>query len=202
MPVAIDVYADITCPFTHVGLLLVTRRLADRQPPVTCRVKAWPLEWVNGAPLDAGAVAKKIKILRDQVDDHFFIGFDPARFPATTIPALNLAAQAYGVDDATGLAVSLDVRDALFERGLDIGDPAVLAELATAHGLTAPATEPDAALHADYAEGQRRGVRGSPDFFSADAEFFCPTLDIGHDADGQLTAALDIGGIEAFLATV
>lgn len=202
MPSEVEVFADITCPFTHVGLKLVASRLAEQRAGVECRVRAWPLEWVNGTPLEGDAVAVKIQVLRDQVGREFFTGFRPDRFPTTTIPALNLAAAAYGVDSATGLNVSMDLRDELFEKGRDIGDPEVLAEIASRHGLDAPSAEPSPAVKADYADGQGRGVRGSPDFFTGDNEFFCPALDLDHDDAGQLLAAIDIEGLEAFISTI
>ena len=202
MPAEVEVFADITCPFTHVGLKLVASRLVEQRPGVECRVRAWPLEWVNGAPLGGHAVAVKIQVLRDQVGREFFTGLRPDRFPVTTIPALNLAAAAYGVDAATGMFVSMELRDELFEEGRDIGDPEVLAEIAARHGLDVPPPEPSSAVKDDYADGQDRGVRGSPDFFTGDNEFFCPALDLDHDDAGQLLAAIDIEGLEAFISTI
>ena len=197
---SIDVFADITCPFTPVGLRVVADRLAARTPDVACRVRAWPLEWVNGEPLDPSAVATKVGALRSQLGTEYFGGFDPDRFPTTTIPALNLAASAYEVDDPTGLRVSLELRDAVFEEGLDVADPEVLRAVATRHGLAVPLAEPSGRVVADYEDGQRLGVRGSPDFFANGEEFFCPILDLSHDEDGLLQARFDIGGLEAFLA--
>ncbi len=202
MPAEVEVFADITCPFTHVGLKLVASRLAEQHPDAECRVRAWPLEWVNGTPLEGDAVVVKIQVLRDQVGSEFFTGFRPDRFPSTTIPALNLAAAAYAVDAATGLRVSMELRDELFENGRDIADPEVLAEIGARHGLDAPALDPSPAVEAEYADGQRRGVRGSPDFFTGDDEFFCPALDLDHDDAGQLLAAIDIEGLEAFISTI
>ena len=202
MSAEVEVFADISCPFTHVGLKLVASRLAEQRPGVECWVRAWPLEWVNGAPLEGGAVAAKIQVLRDQVGAEFFTGFRSDRFPATTIPALNLAAAAYAVDAATGLLVSMELRDELFELGRDIGDPEVLAELAARHGLDVPSAEPSPAVKADYADGRGRGVKGSPDFFTGDGEFFCPALDLDHDDAGRLLAAIDIEGLEAFISTI
>src|SRR5206468_3084962 len=52
MTAVIEVFADVRCPFTHVGLTrFVARRheLGRREPRL--RVRAWPLELVNGEPL-------------------------------------------------------------------------------------------------------------------------------------------------------
>ena len=52
----VEVYADITCPFTHVGLKQVVRHVDAMAEPAEVIVRAWPLEWVNGKPLDVDAV--------------------------------------------------------------------------------------------------------------------------------------------------
>jgi hypothetical protein len=49
----IEVFADAGCPFTHVGLRrLVEHRDHAGRDDVVLRVRAWPLELVNGHPLD------------------------------------------------------------------------------------------------------------------------------------------------------
>ena len=188
---ALEVFADITCPFTHVGLKQVTDHVAAMRDPIDVVVRAWPLEWVNGAPLDVDAVMVKAAALHDQLGVDDFAGLTADAWPATTIPALNLAAQAYAVDTATGLAVSIELRTALFEEGRNVGDLDVLRRIAGRHGLQPPQIEPLQAVEDDYAAGQRRGVRGSPHFFVGDDDFFCPALDLGRDADGHLTARFD-----------
>ena len=55
----IEVFADVVCPFTHVGL----RRLRGARPEgngTKFLVRAWPLEWVNGTPLAAELVGREI----------------------------------------------------------------------------------------------------------------------------------------------
>jgi predicted DsbA family dithiol-disulfide isomerase len=195
----VEVFADVMCPFTHVGLRRVVDELGD---VVEVRVRAWPLEWVNGDPMTAEAVAEKAATLREQLQIGAFSGLRADRWPATTVPALNLIASAYERSAADGLAVSLAVRDALFERGVDIGDVGVLAELAADHDLPVPEIEPDRAVLADYEDGRRRGVRGSPDFFVEGQEFFCPSLDIGRDDAGHLVAHFDSTGFDRFIAAI
>ena len=202
MTKTVEVFADITCPFTHVGLRLVTARLRDQPSGVEILVRAWPLEWVNGAPLEAGATAKKVAALREQVAPDLFDGLRPDRWPDTTIPALNLATAAYGRDPSTGLLVSLALRDALFEDGRDIGDATVVADLARRFDLPDSQAEPSSQVVADYREGQSRDVIGSPHFWLDGQDFFCPLLDIGHDETGQLTAELDTNGLDRILAVL
>lgn len=198
----IEVYADITCPFTHVGLKRVMEHVSAMSEPAEVIVRAWPLEWVNGAPLDADTVLVKAKALTDQLGVDDFAGLRADAWPDSTIPALNLAASAYERDAATGLAVSLDLRAALFERGDDIGDPDVLARIASAHDLGSPMTDTSAAVQADYDGGLARGVKGSPHFFVASGDFFCPALDLGHDADGHLTARFDADMLADFFSHI
>ena len=202
MASTLEVFADITCPFTHVGLKQVVGHVAEMSEPVEVLVRAWPLEWVNGSPLDVEAVLVKAAALSDQLGVDDFTGLRADRWPATTIPALELAAAAYARDAATGLAVSMELRAALFEHGVDVADPDALALIAAAHHLDADAPELGRAVRSDYEAGQRRGVRGSPHFFIGDDAFFCPALDLGRDADGHLTARFDSAMLADFFARV
>jgi len=79
--------------------------------------------------------------------------------------------------------------------------PHALAEIASAHGVEFDPDD-DRAVHIDYDNGQARGVKGSPHYFVATNDFFCPALDIGHDADNHLTARFDPDGLARFLASV
>jgi predicted DsbA family dithiol-disulfide isomerase len=205
MVACIEVFADVTCPFTHVGLKQVVRHVAEMREPVDVVVRAWPLEWVNGAPLAVDPVIVKAQALSEQLGVDDFSGLRADRWPDTTLPALELAAAAYARDAATGLAVSMELRSALFEHGIDVADPDALAMIAAAHHLDVAEANREAlqdAVHRDYEDGQRRGVRGSPHFFVGDDSFFCPALDLGHDADGHLTARFDSAMLADFFARV
>ena len=197
----IEVYADIWCPFAHVGLCsVVQRRRQLGRDDVVMRVRAWPLELVNGAPLDRTTTAEHVEELRTQVSSDLFTHFDPDHFPQTSLPALAVAAAAYRRDDRTGEAVSLALRAAFFEEGRDISRPDVLANVASAHGVDGPDTDDDEAVRADWHEGQSRGVKGSPHFFCGELEVFCPSLDISKDEDGQLYLRRNTEALDEFLA--
>jgi predicted DsbA family dithiol-disulfide isomerase len=197
----IEVYADIWCPFTHVGLRTVARRrkLLERDD-VTIRVRAWPLELVNGAPLDPAVTEEHVNALREQVAPDLFTHFDAEHFPRTTLPALALAVAAYGRGDRIGEAISFALRDALFEEGQDISCADVLGGLATSHGLGATGPREDNAVLAEWHDGQSRGVEGSPHFFCGEVESFCPSLDISRDHGGHLLLRRDTKALDAFLA--
>lgn len=178
----IEVFADVSCPFAHVGL----RRLIERRDQVGSRthlhVRAWPLELVNGAPLSGALVAGKVAALRAQVAPDLFAGFDPATFPTTTLPAMALEAAGYRGSPELGEKVSLALRDALFEAGRDISRPETIADIARAHELTITDADEQAVV-ASWHEGERRGVEGSPYFVIDGRGFFCPSLVIRHVGD-------------------
>ena len=82
----IDVYADILCPFAHVGLRTVVRRRMELgRGDVMLRVRAWPLELVNGHALDRSATAEHVVELREQVACDLFAGFDADNFPSSSL---------------------------------------------------------------------------------------------------------------------
>ncbi len=195
----IEVFADVLCPFTHVGL----RRFVDRRRELGGRdgllVRAWPLELVNGHPLGVDLVAEEVEELRAQVAPDLFSGFDPTHFPATSLPAFTLVGAAYARGPELGERVSLAVRDALFEEGRDISAIEVLDDIATAHGLEPFVAVDRAAIVDDWEEGKRRGVLGSPHFFVGDEGFFCPGLDIKRVGEHRRIKA-DPVRFEAFLA--
>ena len=196
----VEVFADVACPFTHVGLhrLEAYRHQRRRSEPIL-RVRAWPLELVNGAALDGPSLMPKIEALRAGVAPDLFAGFNVDRFPTTTLPAMSAEAAAYRQDLRVGERFSLAVRRALFEDGLDVSDADVLRDLCQRHGVP-QATETDTtAVRNDFAEGKRRGVAGSPHFFTAGGDFFCPSFDIRHDQDGY-HVLFDHVGFEQFVA--
>ncbi len=197
----IEVFADVACPFTHVGLRrLVDLRDQQGRDDIRLRVRAWPLEVVNGTPLDPAFIAEEVDDIRRQVAPDLFQGFSADAFPATSLPALALAHAAYGIDLATGERMSLTLRDLLFEQRTDIADPRVLQGLAGEHGITGFDPTDTGAVLADHAEGAQRGVIGSPHFFTDDGAFFCPALDVSRDEAGHLHVATDVEGFEAFAA--
>jgi 2-hydroxychromene-2-carboxylate isomerase len=196
----IEVFADIWCPFAHVGLRAVQqqRGLAQRVG-VPLRVRSWPLELVNRQPLDPSRTADHVEDLKRQVAPELFRGFDPAHFPRSTMDALALAAAGYRKDDATGEAISFALRDALFEAGLDVSDPVVLDGIARPHGVAVAAVDREA-VQRDWDEGTRRGVQGSPHFFCGDSSVFCPSLSItGAPGAEHLRLEVDRARLHDFL---
>lgn len=151
----VEVFADVRCPFTHVGLrrLEARRRALGRDEP-RLWVRAWPLELVNDAPLDAGLVVEEAAALRTQVTPELFAGLSASTFGSTSLPALALANAAYRVSMVVGEPVSLALRDAVFEAGDDVSAPGVLSAIAARHDL--PAVTP-----ADDEQVMVTGEKGS-----------------------------------------
>ena len=201
----VEVFADGLCPFTHVGLhTLIDRRAERGLGGPRLRIRAWPLELINGAPLEPDHIAAEIVALRASVRPDLFTGFSTNTFPRTSMAAFALT----GAADRTGDPVLIEevgmvLRDAVFEQGLDIGRPEVVQTMAARFGLTpldADATE--AAVRADWDEGRQRGVVGSPHFFTPDGVgWFCPGLAISRDTAGNFVVAWK-EGTAAFVDSV
>lgn len=195
----IEVFAEVGCPFAHISLRRFAARRAELgRDDVRFQVRSWPLEVVNGEPLDAAFIAEEVEEIRPQVAPDLFTGFAVEAFPATSLPALALEAAAYDLGAVTGERVSLELRDRLFERGEDIADLARLRHVADEHGVAFDPADRTAPLH-DHHEGVERGVIGSPHFFTPSGSFFCPSLDVGRDDEGHLVVNTDVEGFEHFL---
>ncbi|MBS1848578.1 MAG: DsbA family protein [Actinobacteria bacterium] len=183
-PDPVEIFADMLCPFAHVGIHRVLEARLDRggsSPKLW--IRAWPLETINDGPFDGDLLADEIAALRGGVAPELFAGFDPKTFPSTAMPAFALAAAGHRVGPAVGEAVSIELRNRLWEHGEDIADPGVLAEVADVHGIEV--TDADrATVAADHAEGEARGVIGSPYFFANGEGFFCPTFNVSRDGSG------------------
>jgi predicted DsbA family dithiol-disulfide isomerase len=184
MPI-IEVFADVRCPFAHVGLRRLVQRRDAGEMDFTLRIRAWPLELVNDAPLDAELIGEEIEALREQVAPDLFTGFSVAAFPETSLPALAMTGAAYARGPEVGERVALGLRWALFEDGRDLARTDVLAELAERWGAPFTSDTDGAGVVADWSDGQARGVIGSPHFFLAGEGYFCPVLDISRE-DGRL----------------
>lgn len=200
MATSIEIYADIWCPFAHVGLR-ATRRERERRGrfDVAFLIRPWPLELVNGAPLDSHVSARHVRELREQVAPELFADFDENNFPTSTLPALSLALAAYEQDAATGEAVSWALRDALFESDQDISDASVLGAIARTFAVPEDAARETAGVELEWHRGQVRGVKGSPHFFCGTSDAFCPALDISRAETGDLALRANAARLQTFL---
>ena len=199
-PATIEVFADVWCTFAHVGLHMAAeqRRLADREDVVFV-VRAWPLELVNGTPMDVQKTDDHVHELQEHAAPQLFQHVDLDHFPTTTLPALALVARASRHDLRLGEQAAFLVRDALFERGQDISDATVLRALADDLGCGVPDEQDHAAVLADHAAGRARGVVGSPHWFHGTADAFCPALEIDK-GDRGLVIHQNAARLQEFLA--
>lgn len=196
----IEVFADIWCPFTHVGLRMVDsyRKKMGRED-VAIIVKSWPLEWVNGSPMDPDKTKANCTALRQQVASDAFANVDFGAFPKSTLDALALVSQAYDVSAKLGEKASLAIRDALFERGEDIADSAVLQSIGQTIGLNFQPDSEHRAVKREWEEGKARGVKGSPHFFHGEENVFCPSLQISRTEENGLSIHTDTLRLQQFL---
>lgn len=200
----VEVFADILCPFTHVGLhTLIDQRTERGLDEPHLRIRAWPLELINGKPLDPDHINAEITALCASVRPDLFKGFSVEAFPKTSMTAFALTAAADGTGDAVlSETVGMALRDAVFEHGLDIGRPEVVAAIAARFDLDPlDADTTEAAVRADWDEGRARGVIGSPHFFTGEASWFCPGLVISRDNVGNFVVAWKQGS-ETFVDSV
>ncbi len=198
----IEVFADVVCPFTHVGLRrIAAERDARGRTDILLRVRAWPLELINGKPMDPEFLRSEIEPLRASVAPDLFVGFNATTFPSTSIPALALTAVAYRVSPAIGEGVAIDLRTQLFEHGADVGAMSVIKTIAQRHGLEVPDVDAEReGIIRDWTDGKARGAVGSPHFFVNEHGFFCPALNIKHD-DAGFHISIDESGLEEFFTT-
>jgi predicted DsbA family dithiol-disulfide isomerase len=195
---AVEVFADVCCPFAHVSIRrFVAERAARDRTDVDLVVRAWPLEKVNDGPLDAEVTAEHAEMLRDSMAPELFRHTERAQLPTSSLDAMELAAAAYEISAGVGEAVSFALRDALFEEGSDVSDPLVLEQVARKFDVPWP-VDRAIALHRDWQEGQRRGVTGSPHYFCDGADFFCPPMKV-ETGDESTRVSFDARGFEIFI---
>ncbi len=137
--------------------------------------------------------------LREQVAPELFRHLDVDRFPTSTLDTLALANRAYRSGFRVGERMSFAAQRRPFRRRGDISDRAVLESLACDLGVVMPGESDRADVLADWHEGVRRGVLGSPHFFCGDTDVFCPSLDITKDAIEGVSIVRDASRLTEFL---
>ena len=170
----LTVFSDLHCPWAYVFSIRLRRaRAGVGQPPVAWR--CWPLELVNerGTPWDS--LSLEIPVLTQLEPDHFA---PPRRetWPSTLLPAME-ALKVVGELGGPQAADRFDevARRAFFLDRRDLSIRPTLLDLAAGAGLDREAFQVafDGGGHrrgviADWQEGRRRGVEGSPHAFLPD----------------------------------
>jgi 2-hydroxychromene-2-carboxylate isomerase len=197
---SIEVFADIWCPFAYVGL----RMIRDFRNSVGAHnthiiVRSWPLELINGEPMDPAKAKNNCEALRNQIAPNAFSCVNADTFPISTLDALTLVAHAYRTNAELGERAAFRVREALFEEGRDISDSVVLDDLARELGVPDYADPNHSSVLADWEEGKTRGVVGSPHFFHGTVGTFCPSLQMSRSPETGLTIHTDSTRLQEFL---
>jgi predicted DsbA family dithiol-disulfide isomerase len=170
----LTVFSDLHCPWAYVFSIRLRRHRAEvGRPPVAWR--CWPLELVNERGTSWETLSQEVPVLTQLEPDHFA---PPRRdtWPSTFLPAmeaLKVAGELGGPDAADRFDEV--ARRAFFLERRDLSIRPTLAEIATEAGLDR-ASFLDAfdggghrrAVVADWDEGRRRGVQGSPHVFLPD----------------------------------
>jgi predicted DsbA family dithiol-disulfide isomerase len=170
----LTVFSDLHCPWAYLFSIRLRRaRTGVSDPPVAWR--CWPLELVNERGTPWATVSQEIPVLTQLEPDHFAA---PRRetWPSTMLPAmeaLKVAGELGGPEAADRFDEA--ARRAFFLDRRDLSIRPTLADLAAEAGLDR-ARFLDAfdggghrrSVIADWQEGRRRGVEGSPHVFLAD----------------------------------
>ena len=170
----LTVFSDLHCPWAYVFSIRLRRaRTAVGEPPVAWR--CWPLELVNDRGTPWETISQEIPVLTQLEPDHFA---PPRRqtWPSTLLPAmeaLKVAGELGGPEAADRYDEA--ARRAFFLDRRDLSIRPTLAEIAAETGLDR-ARFLDAfdggghrrSVVADWEEGRRRGVEGSPQVFLPD----------------------------------
>jgi len=170
----LTVFSDLHCPWAYVFSIRLRRaRTAVGEPPVAWR--CWPLELVNDRGTPWETISQEVPVLTQLEPDHFA---PPRRqtWPSTLLPAmeaLKVAGELGGPEAADRYDEA--ARRAFFLDRRDLSIRPTLAEIAAETGLdrTRFLDAFDAVGHrrsvvADWQEGRRRGVEGSPHVFLPD----------------------------------
>ena len=162
-------------------------------------VRSWPLELVNDAPMDPVKAKNNCDALREQVAPDAFACVDVEKFPTSTLDALTLVTRGYDISLQLGEAASFRVREALFEEGRDISDRSVLDDIAGELEISDYYDPQHNAVRADWEEGKKRGVIGSPHFFHGALGTFCPSLQMTREPATGITINTDTTRLQQFL---
>lgn len=188
--IAIEIVSDVVCPWCFIGQAQLERALAAR-PDIEAELTFSPFQLDPSTPPEGADLRARLE-RKYGVDAESLFGrveeaaaragialdFEKVRTSANTVGAHVLLDHARERGTQTALARALF--GAYFLEGENIGDPDVLATIASAHGFTAEEArslvtdESERARVRALAEGQvRRGVTGVP-FFLVEGRYAVP----------------------------
>ena len=189
----VEVFADVSCPFAHVGLrrfveqraLVLTGRPRPSSPRVAARARQWlsarspnrPRHMSRSFATKSHPISSPASTLDRSPNRHSRRWDWRPPHIGSAIASGNGSAWRYAMLSSKPAATSATRRYS--ERSRPNRESSV------------PTSDAVDAVIADWEEGKRRGVRGSPEFFVKGRGYFCPTLDITR-VGGQLHIVRDI----------
>jgi len=180
---SVTVYSDYVCPFCYLGRESLSRYQDEREEPL--RIDWYPFDLQAGKRGPDGEIDPDAD---DGKDDDYYeqarenvaqlaerYDVDMAMDLATDVDSLPAQVASFRVQETESydqwLAFDVAVFEALWQDGRDIGDPAVLADLAEDVGLDpesvrAAVDDPEAraAVEERFDAARRQGVTGVPTF--------------------------------------
>jgi len=178
--VPVTVFSDYICPFCYVGARRLARLSGQFNLVIThCPVEIHPHTPATGMPvtdLDYSAeVWDKMMVHLGRLTAEEGIAMAERQFTTNSHQALLLAEAAREQPPGVFEAIHEGLFHAFLAQGLNIGDPAVLAQVAAASGMDRDAfdlalTDPryEEALRKNFARARQLGVTGVPAFLIGD----------------------------------
>jgi len=184
-PIAIDVVSDVVCPWCYVGSRRLDQALAQL-PGIEAEIAWRPFQLDPTIPPEGRdrreymrgkfGSDERIRQLHDNLiqstlDANIPFAFDRIKVAANTLDAHRLIRWAGGQGPETQGAVVRALFKANFEDGANVGDHAVLAEIAAAAGMDSavvaallPTDADRDEVRAEIAQASRMGISGVPCF--------------------------------------
>jgi predicted DsbA family dithiol-disulfide isomerase len=178
--VTLEVFSDYTCPWCYVGWARLEKALAALPPDIDVEVNWRPFEIHAEVPLEGMPVedlpyppdvwAQMQDALRASAAEE---GLDVGKRPKVSNTHRALAAGSYAQAAEPDLFPAFHERlfKGYFAEGRDLGDPAVVDDLASQAGLDVPAMQKalaegqyEAALSDTSQDAQLMGISGTPTF--------------------------------------
>jgi predicted DsbA family dithiol-disulfide isomerase len=177
-PLLIEIASDVVCPWCYIGKRRLEKALELLKGEVDARIEWLPFQLNPGMPSDGmaraeyrrqkfGSVEKgrmlDARVAQEGAGEGIAFAFDRMQRTPNTIAAHKLIdlAQKQGKGDAVVNALFV----AYFEEAKDIGDEAVLKEIAERAGVTG---RPDEKIHEEVKDKEERvrdlGISGVPTF--------------------------------------
>lgn len=183
VPISIDVVSDVVCPWCYIGLKRLDAAMAQAQEvPVDVRWRPYQLDSTippEGRDRRQYMLAKfgseeKLREIHARVAESgrsagIDFAFDAIKVSPNTLDAHRLIRWAASAEGNRQTEVKKRLMQAYFEEGRNVGDRAVLIEIARGAGMDAAVVEALLASDADIAEtraeietAQQMGVTGVP----------------------------------------